>query len=408
MLSSTLPIVSAAPEPGCYFFKTLIINIESKMKIIILGAGLIGEPMAIDLAKNPKYQISVADRDESALKKLEKKHPITTIQADLSKPEKVKSLVRNFDFVINALPGFMGYQTLQAIIEAKKNVVDIAFFEEDPFTLNDLAKKQNVIAMVDCGVSPGMSNVLAGYANHLLDETDTILTLVGGLPEVRTWPYEYKAVFSPVDVIEEYTRPARYVENGQLVIKPALSDSEYIDFENVGTLEAFNSDGLRTLLKTIDAKNMKEKTLRYPGHIEKMALLRETGFFSQQEIEINGSKIRPLDFTSKLLFPKWKLEEGEVDLTIMRVIVEGKKDGKNMRYVYDLADRYDATTKTHSMARTTGYTATVATKMILDGLYNKKGISAPEFIGEHPECVEFMLNGLKEKGVIYTQKIETL
>ncbi len=381
---------------------------EDKMKIIILGAGLVGEPMAIDLAKDLKHQISVADINESLLKKLEKNNPITTVQMDLSDPEKVKSLVHNYDFVINALPGFMGYQTLEAIIRSKKNVVDMAFFPEDPFLLDELAQKQNVVAIVDCGVSPGMSNILIGYVNQLLDETDIVLTLVGGLPEIREWPYEYKAVFSLVDVIEEYTRPARYVENGKLVIKPALSDSENINFKGIGTLEAFNSDGLRTLIKTIDAPNMKEKTLRYPGHIEKMAVLRETGFFSQQEIEVNGTMIRPLDFTSKILFPKWKLEEGEIDLTILRVIIEGKKEEKKLRYTYELFDRYDEATQTHSMARTTGYTATVATKMIISGLYNKTGISAPEFIGKQPECVEFMLNGLKEKNVIYKLNVETI
>jgi len=378
------------------------------MKIIILGAGLVGKPMAIDLANNPKHQISVADINETLLKNIEKDNPITTVQMDLSEPENVKALVHNYDFVINALPGFMGYQTLKAIIEAKKNVVDIAFFPEDPFLLDKLAQKQKVIALVDCGVSPGMTNLLIGNANRLLDETDMVLILVGGLPEIRTWPYEYKAVFSPVDVIEEYTRPARYVENGRLVVKPALSDSEYINFNDIGTLEAFNSDGLRTLIKTIDAPDMKEKTLRYPGHIEKMAVLRDTGFFSQQEIQINGTQIRPLDFTSKILFPKWKLEAGESDLTVLRVVIEGIKEGEKLRYTYELFDRYDEATQTHSMARTTGYTATVATQMIINGLYNQTGISAPEFIGKQPECVEFMLNGLREKGVIYNEKVAAI
>ncbi len=137
--------------------------------------------------------------------------------------------------------------------------------------------------------------------------------------------------------------------------------------------------------------------ITYPGHIEKMPMLRETGFFSKQEIEINGARIRPLVFTSKMLFQKWKLEEGEVDLTILRVIVEGKKDKKNVRYIYELFDRYDETTQTHSMARATGYTATVATRMIIKGLYKKTGISAPEFIGEQAECVEFMLKRIKRK-----------
>jgi len=378
------------------------------MKIIVLGAGLVGKPMAIDLANDQNFKISIADINETSLRNIAKEYPITTIHKDLSKSENVKSVIEKYDLVINALPGFIGYQTLETIIRADKNVVDIAFFPEDPFLLNDLAKKHNVIALVDCGVCPGMSNILAGYVNHLLDETETILTLVGGLPEKRVWPYEYKAVFSPFDVIEEYVRPARYIENGKLVVKPALSDGEYIDFKGVGTLEAFNSDGLRTLLTTIDVRNMKEKTLRYPGHIEKMIMLRETGFFSEEEIEINGTMIRPLDVTAKLLFPKWKLEEGEIDVTVLRMIVEGKKDKKKLRYTYELFDRYDETTGIHSMAKTTGYTATVAARMVIAGLYTETGISAPEFIGKQPECVEFMLKGLKERGVIYNKTVEVI
>jgi len=378
------------------------------MKIIVLGAGLIGGPMAIDLAKDKNFDITLADINKEVLNKIDAKYGISTIQKDLSNSESVKEIVKDFDIVLNAFPGFMGYKTLKAIIESGKNVVDIAFFPEDPFTLDELAKKNNVTAIMDCGVAPGMSNVLIGYVDQLLDKTETALIYVGGLPEVREWPYEYKAVFSPIDVIEEYTRPARYVENGQLVFRPALSDAEYLDFPNVGTLEAFNSDGLRSLADTIDAPNMKEKTLRYPGHIDKMAVLRETGFFDKEEIEIKGVKISPLEFTSKLLFPKWQLKEGEVDVTVMRVIIEGLKDGERLRYMYDLYDRLDEKTNTHSMARTTGYTATVAVRMLAEGMYKEKGISPPEYIGKKQECVEFMLAGLKERGVIYKETIEKI
>jgi len=378
------------------------------MKIIILGAGLVGGPMAIDLAKDTDFEVSIADINNKALNNINSKYGISTIQKDLSDTQSVKEIVNDFDIVLNAVPGFMGYNTLKAIIESDKDVVDIAFFPEDPFSLDDLAKKHNVTAIMDCGVAPGMSNVLIGYVDHLLDKTDTVLIYVGGLPEVREWPYEYKAVFSPIDVIEEYTRPARYVENGNLVIRPALSDAEYLEFPNVGTLEAFNSDGLRSLAETIDAPNMKEKTLRYPGHIDKMAVLRETGFFNKEEIEIKGIKISPLEFTSKLLFPKWQLKEGEIDVTVMRVIIEGNKDGENLRYTYDLFDRLDEETNTHSMARTTGYTATMAVRMLAKGMYKEKGISPPEFIGKKPECVDFIIDGLKERRIIYKETIEKL
>jgi len=379
------------------------------MKVAILGAGLVGGPMAIDLARDREFDVTVADIDEQALNRLSAANPeIETVRADLSDSAAVNNLVAGHDLALNAVPGFMGYSTLQSIIEAGRDVVDIAFFPEDPFGLDSLAKEHGVTAIVDCGVAPGMSNLLAGHVDRLLDRTDTILIYVGGLPEVREWPFEYKAVFSPIDVIEEYTRPARYVENGHPVVREALSDAELLTFPGIGTLEAFNSDGLRSLADTLDAPNMKEKTLRYQGHIEKMSVMRATGLFSQDPIEINGVQIRPLDFTAKLLFPKWKLKPGEADLTVMQVIVEGEKAGASVRYVYDLLDRYDPATDTHSMARTTGYTATMAIRMLAAGLYDRKGISPPEFIGRDEACVDFMLKGLEERGVVYRQSVEEI
>lgn len=375
------------------------------MKIVVLGAGLVGGPMAIDLAKTKNFEVSIVDKSEKALNNISNKFSIKKITSDLSIAENVKNIVKHSDIVINAVPGFMGFSTLRSIIENKKNVIDIAFFPEDFFELDELAKQNNVIAISDIGVAPGMSNVLIGYVDDILDITETAKIFVGGLPKIREWPYEYKAVFSPIDVIEEYTRPARYVENGVEIVRPALSDPELMNFEGIGTLEAFNSDGLRSLAKTINAKNMIEKTLRYKGHIEKMAVLRETGFFNKEAIEINGTMISPLEFTSKILFPKWKLNEGEEDITVMKVIVQGSKDGQKLRYEYDLFDTYDKKTKTHSMARTTGYTATTAVRMIAEGLYTKIGVSAPEFIGKNHKCVDFLLSGLKERDVVYKENI---
>jgi len=275
------------------------------MKIIVLGAGLVGAPMAFDLSNDPMFDVTVCDLDPKNLEKFIIEPKIQTIQKDLSKPQNVKEVVSAFDMVLSAVPGFLGFQTLRAIIEAGKNVGDIAFFPEDMFALNDLAQEKGVIAISDMGVAPGMSNLLVGHADHQLDATQKVIIYVGGLPKIRQWPYEYKAVFSPVDVIEEYTRPARYIENGKELIKPALSDPELLNFEHLGTLEAFNSDGLRSLAHTIQGDYMIEKTLRYPGHIEIMRILRDTGFFDKNTIEIRGTAISPLEFSSKLLFPKW-------------------------------------------------------------------------------------------------------
>lgn len=378
------------------------------MKVIVLGGGLVGGPIARDLADDSGFEVTVADRQEDVLRRLEGQSAIVPVMADLSDPAAVTALVGEYDFVVDAVPGFMGFRTLKAIIEAGKNVIDIAFFEEDPFVLDDLARERGVTAIMDCGVFPGMGSALIGRLDRQLDQLDSVLTFVGGLPEVRQWPWEYKAVFSPIDVIEEYTRPARYVENGFPVTRPALSDPELIDFAGIGTLEAFNTDGLRTLARTISAPNMKEKTLRYPGHIEKMAVLRESGFFSAEEILVGGQKIRPIDVTAELLFPMWKLGPGEGDLTVMQIRVEGVRNGQKLRYVYDLVDRFDHENQVTSMARTTGYTATAALRMVAEGLYTHKGISPPEYLGREFGCVDYMLKGLAERGVIYQERVEVL
>jgi saccharopine dehydrogenase-like NADP-dependent oxidoreductase len=378
------------------------------MKILVLGAGLVGGPMALDLAGNGEFKVTSADRSNDALARLADIDGITTVQADLDNPEALKSLVRDHDLVISAVPGFMGFRTLERVIECGKNVVDIAFFPEDMFLLDAKAKEMNVTAICDIGVAPGMSNVLIGYGASMLDTLEKGITYVGGLPVVRTWPFEYKAVFSPIDVIEEYTRPARYIDGGRLVVREALSDAELLDFPGIGTLEAFNSDGLRTLATTVKGDYMIEKTLRYKGHIEKMAVLRDTGFFDKEPILINGVSISPLEFTSRLLFPKWKLQDGEEDITIMRVITEGLKNGVRESYTWDLYDRYDKATAVHSMARTTGYTATAVARLLSAGLYNHAGVSAPEFLGKDAAIVNFLLERLEERGVVYTESHEVI
>jgi lysine 6-dehydrogenase len=367
-------------------------------KIIVLGAGLVGKAMAIDLAKS--FEVTSTDINEDALKEVAK-HGIKTQRVDFSNLSSLASAIQPFDLVIGAVPGFMGFQTVKTVIEARKNMVDISFFAEDPFLLDDLAKKNDVTIVTDCGVAPGMGNIILGYHNQRM-KINTYECLVGGLPLVREWPYEYKAVFSPIDVIEEYIRPARYVVNGAIVIKEALSDAELIHFEDAGTLESWNSDGLRSLIKTMpNIPNMIEKTLRYPGCIEYLRVLRETGFFSHEEIDVKGVKIRPIDLTAKLLFPKWKLKPGEEEFTVMRIRMSGNENGKEKTYEYNLFDRTEKSSNTISMARTTGYTCTGAAQMLLNGSYQRKGISPPEFLGEDEANFKFMIKHLQERGVMY-------
>ena len=371
--------------------------------IIVLGAGMVGSAMAVDLSK--KHYVTIADLSIQRLEHIKQKHQnISILQVDVCDTTLIKSTLATFDFVVCAVPGFLGFKTIKTVIEAGKNVVDISFFPENALELDALAKAKGVTAIVDCGVAPGMHNIILGYYNERLKLTD-FETLVGGLPKVKKWPFNYKAPFSPIDVIEEYTRPARYVENGNIIVREALTDCELIEFDKVGTLESFNSDGLRSILFTMPhIKNMKEKTLRYPGHVEYVRVLKDSGFFSENKIMVNGTEISPLDFTSKILFNEWKLGETEEELTVMRITLKGENiKGETEVVVYNLYDEYCPETQTSSMARTTGYTATAVANLFLEGLFTEKGIFPPELIGKHETCFKYVLNYLKERNVNYVK-----
>ena len=369
-------------------------------KIIVLGAGMVGSAMAIDMAA--KHEVTLTDINPEVLSMVQQKCNVLTLQTlDVTDITSLKKIIQSFDLVICAVPGFLGFETMKAIIEAGKNVVDISFFPENSLLLDNLAKTNNVTAIVDCGVAPGMGNIILGYHNERMKVTG-FECLVGGLPKIKKWPFNYKAPFSPVDVIEEYTRPARYVENGELIVREPLTDCEYVEFEGVGTLESFNSDGLRTLIDTMPhIPNMKEKTLRYPGHVEYIKVLKESGFFKNDPIEINGIKVSPLEFTSKILFNEWKLEETEKEITVMRITIKGEEE----EIIYTLYDEYCPETKTSSMARTTGYTATAAANMFLEGLFTEKGVFPPELVGKHEVCFDYIIKYLEERNILYKKEI---
>ena len=373
------------------------------MKIAVLGSGMVGRTMAIDLAQ--KHEVTSFDASENSLAILkEKSIAVKTVQADLSAYETYPSLLEPFDIIVIAVPGFMGYNTLKAVIETGKNVVDISFFPENALALDTLAKEKNVTAITDCGVAPGVSNLVIGYYNSII-EIESFECYVGGLPKARTKPFEYKAPFSPIDVIEEYTRPARLKENGRIVTKPAMTEIELVDFDQVGTLECFNTDGLRSLLFTMPhVPDMKEKTLRYPGHAELIIALQRSGFFGEEVICYKGEQIVPLNYTSAILLNEWKLQPGEEEFTIMKVLVKGKMNGGSKTIEYTMLDRYDKATETSSMSRTTGYTCTAAVNAFAEGLFSEKGVFPPELVGKNENCFNYILNYLKERNVKWVKK----
>lgn len=377
-----------------------------KRRAIVLGCGLVGTTIVEDLAADPDFEVTATDISDDNLAHISALPRVTTLSADLGNPDTVGATVQDYDVVIGALPSRLGFQTLKTVIEAGKPYCDISFMPEDALTLDAPAKQHDVTAVVDCGVSPGLSNLSVGRAHAQLDRADRVIIYVGGLPITRRWPYDYKAPIAPSDVIEEYTRPARMAENGNVLRKPALSEPELIDFPRIGTLEAFNTDGLRSLIQTLDIPNMKEKTLRYPGHVELMRVLRETGFFDKNLIDINGVKVRPLDVTSRLLFPKWKFDESEAKFTVMRVIVEGRKGNRSMRYTYELYDETDRTNGTSSMARTTGFPCTIIARMVAGRQLAQPGVFPLELLARREGLFDHIIKELSARGVKLTEKID--
>jgi len=355
-------------------------------KIFQVGAGLVGKTMALDLSKN--HELHLCDTNLNLLEKVKSENnSIHIYQIDVQNNEVFTSWITDADIVLLAVPGFLGYEALKLIIECGKNVVDISFSPEDVLTLNELAVKNNVCAVVDAGVAPGIPNFLLGYWNSkmLINEFEYF---VGGLPKNPKPPYNYKAPFSPIDVIEEYTRPARMMINSKIETKPALSDIEKINIMDVGELEAFNTDGLRSLLITMNhIPNMKEKTLRYPGHASLMQ-----------------SIIKKDDFKDRIknLLLDWKLEEDEPEFTVLDVNIYGNE--KNIHY--HMYDEIDFLSNSSSMARTTGFTATATVNMLLRNLWIKNGVSAPEIVGSNKECYYFLINYLKERNVNIFLNIE--
>ena len=367
-------------------------------RIVILGCGAVGRHMAIDLCQDSDLEVISVDVNQQVLEDLAKEHPIQIRVADLSTQEGVTRAIADADIVIGSVPYSIGYSMLETVIRAGKNIVDISYFMEDPFGLDKLAQAHGVTAVVDCGVVPGMANIILGYHTRKM-KVDRYECYVGGIPKSRDTPLEYLSPFPVLEVLEEYTGSGRLVEQGKVLVKPMLSETKTIDIDGVGTLACLNSDGLRTLISTMDIPDMFEKTLRYPGHVEFMRIFKDTGFLNMTPIQLEGAAVRPIDMTAALLSPLWKYEPGVADLTVMRLIISGVEDGKPVTYTYDMCDEYNPTTDTLSMAKTTGYTCTAVTRLVLEGHYSRTGISPPEFVGAEEGCWKRVEQYLEARGV---------
>jgi len=365
---------------------------ETSPCIVVLGAGMVGSAIAREMAKT--HEVIAIDHSEERLNQLRKNNPsIQCLQKNLLDSSiNFKELLFPASLVISAVPGFMGHEILKQIISAGRNCVDISFFPESIKELNELAIQNGVSVVMDCGVAPGMSNLILGYYEPKM-KIEEFVFYVGGLPIKREKPFEYKAPFSPIDVIEEYTRSARIRKKGSNQVVPAMSGLENLQFEGVGQLEGFYTDGLRSLLDSFpNIPEMTEKTLRYPGHTELIETLRSIGFFKKEHIEA----------TAKVLIECWKQTEDDHDLTVMKVLLRGIYNQKETIITYSLLDFFDKNESISSMARTTGFTCCAMAECLLDNRFTKKGVFPPEIPGKEEYMFNFIISYLKNRGVEWT------
>lgn len=375
-------------------------------RVVVLGGGMVGSAMACDLSLDRGLEVTVVDVSPVATRRLGERYGLRTRTADLSNPETVRAIAAEHDFVVGALPSVIGLQSLKAVIEAGRGAVDISFMPEDARVLDGLARERGVTLVYDCGIAPGLGSMMLAAGASRLDECERAEIACGGLPVERLWPYQYKAGFAPSDVIEVYTRPVAVVEDGRVATREPMSGLELVDFPGLGTLESFLTDGLRSLVDTVRARRMEERTLRYPGHIELMKAFWHAGLFSKEPVAVGGAQVRPVDVTAAVLFPKWAYAEGEADLTVMRVVTEGRRGGERVRLVWELFDRYDPETGLRSMPRTTAFPATATARRLLSGAFTAPGVHPPEALG--PRFLDGILDELRARGIQVSTREERL
>jgi lysine 6-dehydrogenase len=376
----------------------------SIMKILVVGTGHIGSIVARDLAENmPSLELVIADKSQSRGDEVAAaigKKSVSSIALDVSDRKNLINTLKRFDLVVGALPGEVGYKLLKGCIEARVNTVDVSFMPEDPFALSKAAANAGVTIIPDCGVAPGLSHMLVQRGISKLDEVKNAQIMVGGLPEKPIQPLGYTITWSVEGLIDEYMRKARIIKNGKLIEVDPLGDVEEAELPGVGKLEAFFSDGLRTLLQTVKGvENMAEKTLRYPGHVEKIRLLRDLGLLDEKSIQVENVSVPPRKVTVKLL--EKKLKKPDVpDILVMLVQVEGTKDGKRVMHSYYVLDRFDKKKKVTAMARTTGYTASCMTQLLAKKVIKIRGMVPPEKLGRDKNVFKKLTGLLKKRGIL--------
>lgn len=377
------------------------------MKVVVLGTGMIGGMMVRELAKCEAIDSVLAV--DSVQESLDRclagctDRKISGKVASLSEEGVMANILEGADLAIAALPHSLSVQANLAAIKSHCHMIDLvgSRFPEKA-QLDEAAKAAGVLLVPGLGVAPGIANVLAARGIELMEEADEAQVYCGGLPRYPLPPLWYQVVFRLESVLGLYTRPGSAMINGEMVQLPALSALEECNFpEPVGECEAVITDA-HSLGFTMKGrvKNLFEKTVRYKGHYAKVGVLAELGFFDEALVDVDGVKISPRRVSMAVLEPKLKGKNNE-DITVLRVIVTGKREGKSARLQWEMIDLYDETRQLSSMAKTTGFPAVIAAEWIAQGKITEHGVVAPEqlLIGDR---FDPFLAELKQRGINIT------
>lgn len=376
------------------------------MKIVILGAGLMGKEAARDLVQSPAVEkVYVADlfvEQAEAFANTLQTEKIEVLSLDATYEAQLRNIMALGDVVINALFYTFNEKVARIAVEIGVHSVDlgghIGGATDAVLQLHEAAQQKGVTLIPDLGVAPGMINILAGHGASKLDEVQSIQLYVGGIPVHPEPPLAYNVVFSLEGVFDHYTDPSYVIRNGQLKEVPSLSEIESIAFDRYGELEAFHtSGGTSTLLKTFSTIDTLEyKTIRYKGHAEKFQLLVDLGLLSRTNtVTIDGQEIRVRDVMKAHLSPQLQLGD-KLDAVLLRVIVSGVKAAQTMTYEYNLITEKDLTVNETAMARATANTISVVAQMIGNGTITKRGVYPPESIVPG----ELYMEEMKKRGVV--------
>ncbi|MGI9076238.1 MAG: saccharopine dehydrogenase family protein [Gemmatimonadaceae bacterium] len=376
------------------------------MRMLVLGAGLQGSACAYDLLQNPEVtEVRLADLRIDHLPDFLAPYSgrrLIPTPLDVRDREAVGALMRESDSVLSAIPYYFNLQLAEQAVASAAHFCDLGGNTEIVFQqkeLDTVAKAQNVTVVPDCGLAPGMVNVLAQHGIGQLDSVRSLRIYVGGLPQHPEPPLGYQIVYSLEGVLDYYTTLSWIVRDGKRLQMKALSERERVDFPKpVGELEAFHTaGGLSTMAFRYEGKipSMEYKTLRYPGHAEIMEAIRELGLLELTPVDVKGMKVVPRDLFVAAASPRLTKVRGR-DVVVLRVIVEGDKNGGPATVGFELIDRYDEERGISAMMRTTGYSLSIIGQMQARGEINPAGVYTPD------ECVpaERYMAELAKRGVL--------